>query len=189
MSQNNDSSSKAVSEQELDRLQIQWILGKNRGLNEPLGVDELVRLIRSKRLSMNDLSSGEKEIIEGARRPRLSVDKNAFLSAEKSGAGDGDGLMSLVGGAVQDNVEIVEKIDESKDALEKADLLLYAIHRLTASLMIDEYMLMSWDEWNKASSIEQQRILALFEHVKFKFDASKAKPRLVELFSNGNVWV
>lgn len=58
-------SSPSLNDLNLDRLHVQWILGKNRGVEQPLVKEQLIQLLEAKRLHWNQLNKAEqRELID-----------------------------------------------------------------------------------------------------------------------------
>ena len=65
----------SISQQNLDRLHVQWILGKNRGVNKPLVKEQLVQLLDAGRLHWSQLSKLEQR--------ELTDDRNLVEQVEE----------------------------------------------------------------------------------------------------------
>lgn len=67
----------AQQKKDLDRLFIQWVLGKNRGIEAPLPIDKLLLLVEAKLVNKEQLGPKEMKLFSNSR----NIDNDAKFYA------------------------------------------------------------------------------------------------------------
>ena len=111
-----DTHNQTINQQNLDRLQVQWVLGKNRGADQPLVKEQLVQLLDAGRLHWSQLSKLEKRELVDDRNLVEKVEE--WRSASRV---NGNSSRARVIDIITDNMLAVVRVGVAKELSEAWD--------------------------------------------------------------------